>query len=275
MRALGSKPARKDPGRSAGRRIRLAVATGFIAMAAYLVGAHVSGSIDPLARRPIFDGFAPPPPYRWVSPPPSLAHGNVKPASGSFRVKFGPKGVSQPEVLSTNDLQASVILSDGAFVPMAGQTSVMVTITPIATDPRAETPTGLRIIGNVYRFSAAYQPGGGLVTALSNVGQLTLAAPPSTDGLIHPQALLSSKDGKTWTRLLSSDGITQVGADVRSFGYFVVAETVAGGKKPFPLARIVYSALIVGLVLLIGIPIAVHEIRSRRSRRGSRRPRRR
>jgi hypothetical protein len=246
---------------------RRAILSGLLVAAAYVAGALVTGRIDPLAKRPIFDGFAPPPPYRWVSPPPSLANGNQKPDSGTARVRFGAKGTSTPVAAATRDLQASLILSGGAFPPMPGQQFVQLRIQPLAP-PASGTPlSGLRVAGNVYLFAATYEPGGPSVTSLSKEAQLTLVAPTSVDGLIHRHALLFSSDQRSWQVIPSSDAITQVGGNVRSLGYYAVGEYVAGAKKkPFPVGKVIQYALVGALVLLVVIPILVHEVRTRRSR---------
>jgi hypothetical protein len=259
------------------RSNRLALLTGLFVAGSYLLGAFFTGRIDPLARRPIFDGFAPPPPYQWVSPPPTVPRGNDKPATGRFRVKFGANGVSKPDVLSTSDLQVTLIVSEGTFAPKASQTSTLVTIQPFAPAQFGPPPSGLQIAGNVYRLQATYEPGDTAIPTLTQQVQLTMVYPPASDGLIHRHAVLQSPDGKSWTTLVASDAGSQVGAQVGSLGYFAVAEYVAGGKRPFPLGKIIQYVLIGAFVLVLAIPIAAHELRSRRSkrRRAARRTRRR
>src|SRR5206468_635193 len=145
------------------------------------------------ARRPILDGFAPPPPYQWVSPPPGVAAGNDKPTGGSFRVRFGANGTSRADVLSTSDIQVTLILSGGTFPPETGETSALVTIQPFAPSKFAAPPSGLGVDGNVYRLRAKYQPGGGGIETLAKPVQLTMVYPPSSDGLVHRHAVLQSK----------------------------------------------------------------------------------
>jgi hypothetical protein len=252
------------------RRAR-AVIAGLAVACLYLLGATISGGISPLARRPVLDGFAPPPPYRYVKPPQSLAASNQKPEAGSLTVKFDRSGVSEAQVISTNDLQASLIVNEGAFAPEAGQSSVVVRIVPLAPDPNGSVPPGLAIVGNVYQVTVAYQPGGDSIRALSMPGQLSLVAPHSLDGLIHAHSMVASPDGKSWTTLPSNDAITQVGANVISLGSFAVGQRVTGGKKPFPLGRIIYYGVIAAVVLIVGVPILVYEWRRRqRDRRRAR-----
>lgn len=260
------------PGRSPAWHRRWAMLAGLAVAGAYLLGASVSGRLDPTARRPIFDGFAPPPPYRWVSPPADTAHGNQKPASGRFRVKFDASGTSLADVVSTSDLQATLILSDATFVPMSDQTSAVITMQPLAPEDLGPPPAGLRIAGNVYRLQATHQPSGTLVSTLSQPAELTLVYPPSPDGLIHAHTVLQSRDGTSWTALPTNDAGSQAAVEVSSLGYFAVAERATGGKRPFPLGKVLQYALIGVLVLVLAVPIVAHELRSRRSRRARRRP---
>jgi hypothetical protein len=245
----------------------VAILAGLGVAGAYLLGASVSGRLDPSARRPIFDGFAPPPPYRWVSPPPAAAQGNQKPAGGRFRVKFDAGGISVADVLSTSDLQVTLILSEATFVPMAGQTSALISVQPLAPEDLDPAPPGLRIAGNVYRLQGTYRPSGTAVSSLSQPAELTLVYPPSADGLIHAHTVLQSRDGTSWTALPTNDAGSQAAVEVSSLGYFAVAERVTGGKRPFPLGKIIQYALIGALVLVLAVPIVAHEVRSRRSRR--------
>jgi hypothetical protein len=89
--------------------------------------------------------------------------------------------------------------------------------------------------------------------------------------------MLRSRDGKVWTKLQTNDAGVEAGVETTSLGYFAVSEQVMGGKRPFPLGKIIYYGLIGVLVLVVAIPIAVHELRSRRGRRrrAARRSRRR
>ena len=126
----------------------------------YLVSAAVSGRDSPLGRRAILDGFAPPPPYRWASPPPDLAPTNKPPSAGHFTLSLDPGTGSRARVLSTADSQVSLAIQQGAIAPRSGETAVAVAIVPIAPPPKASLPDRLEIAGNVYRLTATYQPSG-------------------------------------------------------------------------------------------------------------------
>jgi hypothetical protein len=250
----------------------MAAISGLIVVVAYLGGAFLSGRLDPFARRPVLDGFAPPPPYRWVNPPSDQAAGNQAPSSGRFEVKFDADGVSAADVLSTDDLQVTLILSDGSFASASGQRSAVVTVQPLDPAKLGPPPAGLRVSGNAYKIAAAYRPGGAAIKKLALDVQLTLVYPPSPDGLIHRHAIIRSPDGTTWTALPSNDAGSQAGVEVGSFGYYAVGEYVTGGKKkPFPIGKVIQYAGIGALLLVIGVPIVVHEVRTRRARRSRRR----
>lgn len=91
------------------------VVAGLLAATLYVAAATVTGQLGPLSRRPIFDGFLPPPPYRWVDPPPSLEDTNQEPLSQTSSVPF-KRETSQSQVISTPDLQASIFLVEARFL---------------------------------------------------------------------------------------------------------------------------------------------------------------
>ena len=111
---------------------RRALVLGLGVAGAYLVLAAVSGRLSPFASRPILDGFAPPPPYHWVSPPPDLASTNKPPSAGRFTLSLDPTTGSKADVFSTADGQVSLALGEGAVPSRPGQDSVALTITPMA-----------------------------------------------------------------------------------------------------------------------------------------------
>jgi len=120
-------------------------ATLAILIALYLVGAFKLGVIR-------WDGLSPEP-YRYVSPPPGVQNPGP-PASASQQITF-TNGVSNQAQVYTSDLQAQLILGDGAFPPDATNSPVAVTITPQAPPQRAN----LQFHGNAYVVHAAYASG--------------------------------------------------------------------------------------------------------------------
>ena len=128
-----------------------------------------------LAGFPILDdGVGPPPPYRWVKPPPDRLRDNVapQPSTGSVPLTALGSGGS----VTTQDGQAQ-LLSDTNSVPVPpGQRSLTVTITPL--DPATLGPSpdgGYRYGSNGYRFAASYEPSGQAVTAITATVVLAFA----------------------------------------------------------------------------------------------------
>lgn len=253
-----------------GARVLLA---GALAAGAYLAGAALSGHLSPAARRPLLDGFGSNQPYRWVTPPAALAANNQPPhhARQTFAFKAS---VLQGGVVSTNDLQATVILQDGSIKPSNGQTGVLVTVDPLDPATLAAPPSGLSFDGNAYRIVGAYQPGGAKASAVSPAADLALTYPADATfglgGLKHQ--ILASADGKTWQTLPSQDlpGSLQVTAKMGTLGYFVVARTggagsATGGSSSLRrILPIVVAAVVVLLILLFTSPRVIRRIRRSR-----------
>ena len=213
--------------------VRTKAAASLLAvLAAYLAGAVLSGHMSPFARRPLLDGTGPPAPYNWVNPPPALAPTNKPAESGSYTVTL--KGASQPGVFQTNDRQAVLILPTGAIPKSAGATSIQLTLQPLNPAGLGSPPKGQAIAGNVYLIKGVYQPGGSKVTRLSGGQSEAALIYPLTASTKH--TLIQSKDGKTWTKLPSTDQLANhqvLATKVTQLGYFAVA-VPASGASPVP-----------------------------------------
>jgi hypothetical protein len=242
----------------ASRRL-IVSAAGLALVGAYLVGAWASGRLDPFARRPVLDGFAPPPPYRWVSPPPDLAASNEQPASVSATVAFSSDGESEAAAISTPDLQASLFVVGRAFPSRTGARGVAVDVRPRAPRPGGSLPDDVEIDGNVYAFSARYEPNGGpLGGALRRKARVVLVYPsPPPEGRFE-HVLLSSPDGRTWrsvpTRVATAQH--QAAADVSELGFFAMGRrtlSARGGiSQPVRLAVFVLLLLAAAGAAFIG-----------------------
>jgi len=198
---------------------------GLAAIGAYVLGAWISGSISPLARRPVLDGAATLP-YRWVAPPPSLAGTNKPPYSTRSTVAFSGDG-SQPDVINTNDQQAEVLLQPGAIPKVPGADSVTVTIVPIDPATIGSPPDHLFVLGNAYRFRAAYAPTGAAVSTFRTPPQIFLMW-PAVGVAARDRTLLSSPDGASWTALrtqVDHSLLTATAEPASMNGYFEVATT--------------------------------------------------
>jgi hypothetical protein len=260
------------------RDSRRALVLGLVIAGVYVVMSAVGGRLSPFARRPILDGFAPPPPYRWVSPPPDLASTNKPPATGRFTLRLDPATGSKADVFSTADGQVSLALGEGAIPARAGQDSVALTITPMAPAAGAEVPRKLQIAGNAYRIAAQYQPSGTPVVRLRSPARLVLAYPLPIDVAVYHHTLLHSKDGSSWTTLRSTDSLVGqlVHADVGELGFFSVGQAVLGTAGPSSSSgggTVFVVVLVAGAAVLATIVVAEIRRRARRrSVRGRRKP---
>lgn len=248
---------------------RRALMVGLTVVAAYAVLAAISGRLTPLARRPLLDGFAPPPPYNYVSPPPDVASTNKRPAAGKFTIALDPTSGSEPKVVATSDFQASIALAQGAIAPRDGDSSVTLAMAPMAPGRNLTLPSGLQMIGNVYRFTATYKPTGTPVSGLRQEGQLVLAYPLQSHSLTFRHTLLRSADGHSWTAVTSTDSIAQqlVQGNVAELGYFAVGQSGSGTPKPSSSLGHVFSTVVLwGLVGLVVLAFLLAELRRRRNR---------
>ncbi len=252
---------------SPGRR---ATALGLLIAVLYLIAAVLSARIDPFAARPILDGIAGPPLYRWVEPPPPFVSTNTAPAPGRFELSpadltYAPGTGSEAGVFATGDFQANLALATHAIAPRSGATSVSLTLTPLAPGADLELPDGYQIAGNVVRIEAVYRPTADRVSRLARPSLLTLSYPIVVQGGFS-NAVLVSTDGTRWAALESTDhpGQQAVIATVRSLGYVAVgqtsgAETVAPPATPPGRAidRWVVVALAVAAILAIVLVIVL------------------
>ncbi|MGH2830003.1 MAG: hypothetical protein ACRDJM_05925 [Actinomycetota bacterium] len=231
-------------------------------IAAYLVGAAISGQLSPLARLPLLDGVHAPP-YRWVTPPPQQAPTNQRPEPASESLALSRTGTPQ-KIVTTLDQQASLSLPASAIKAATGRRGVEAKIEPL--DPASlggQAPSKLSFFGNAYRVALRYVPGGAAVGQLQPAGTLTLVYPapaPSQIG-ITPQMLYST-DGRDWRKVESTvqHATQQLSTPVNDIGYFAIAMPAAAAArkagKSFPWIVIVVVVGGVGLVTGTGYRIA-------------------
>jgi hypothetical protein len=149
-------PRGTERGTSASGRV---FAWGVVAALCYVLVVMASQRAGRLPPLLLFDGFAPPTPYRWVAPPRELRATNQPPQPAAGTIALTASG-SQPGSLTTDDGQAVVVFSTDAIEPSPGETAVRVTITPL--DPGRVVPPALRrtVDGNAYRIDAVYSGSG-------------------------------------------------------------------------------------------------------------------
>ena len=202
------------------------MAAALVAVIAYLSGAALSGHLSPLARHPLMDGFVPPQPYKWVSPPPTVTS-NQPPASAHQLLNL-PKqqGIGY---VHTSDGQVQLIIGKGTWdVPAAtGQAGVLVTVDPLDPARFGKAPSGLSISGNVVRVTTTLQPSGTSVETFTAPVTLIMEYPPiATAGVTSPpRTILWSKDGSTWTHVATQNAHVQQSAyaTVQKPGYYAVS----------------------------------------------------
>lgn len=166
--------------------------------------------------RLLYDGFAPPPPYRWVRPPLSLLLANKPPGAAQETITFTPSGSRQASVVTEDD-QAAVVFPPGAVERLPGASAVEVTITPLDPHTLPALPPGLRPDGNAYRVDAVYLPSHAPVILRAAVSVI-LRYP------VHASTLLRLS-GSRWEELRTTrvPVAFQIFAPTRGLGVFVAA----------------------------------------------------
>ena len=194
-----------------------------------------------------FDGFAPPQPYRWVSPPPGVPNGG-SPAGIAQRIAV-VEGQSAIASIFTPDNQASVTFEQGAFQVTPGMQSVAVRIEP---QTRYPAPKRLNLVTNVY-----------LITATAPLRRPALVTLRYSDIVTVPSGLFEAPaSGGGWRSLPGTQVVGSayyVTASTSQFGYFAAGTVAAGGSKagtaPAKRQSGINPFLIVGgivLLLLLG-----------------------
>ena len=236
--------------------LRRAGAGLFVLYAATAVATHVLAGG---AGRPLFDGFGPPAPYRWVNPPPELARDNMPAESAERLVPLTDMG-SEPTNASTPDAQIIVGLPRTAIPPHPPDTAVLLRIAPRDGFQLGPIPPDLRVVSNAYQITMAYQPSQEPITQVVLTASIAMTA--STQG----DTLLYSTDGQQWAITLSRPfGATHgVLGTFEGPGYYLVAASPAvtattttrpsaegGGSGGFLAAMIVAAAIgLIGLAVV-------------------------
>ncbi len=163
---------------------RRSAVVGVVLLGAYLVVLAVTVGLRSDHVRPLYDGFAPPPPYQWVDPPSFFASGNVTPESVTATVALSRDG-SVPAGIATPDGQFALNLGRGAIAPSSGASSVTVKITPVAPDDLGPLParSGLRPNGNAYLVSMRYENGKAVTRTEAGSSTIVVEIPEIGTGL--------------------------------------------------------------------------------------------
>ncbi|MGH9222523.1 MAG: hypothetical protein ACRD2W_01695 [Acidimicrobiales bacterium] len=241
--------------RAAGRA-RSSLQVGAALAVVYAIAAVLTGS------RPLFDGFAPPTPYRWVNPPREFRTGNMAPRPSTVEVPLGPGGSFNASG-SSEDGQVILSFGEGTLPAHPPDTKVIVQITPVDPAVLAPPPAGLATDGNAYRLDFAHDPSRQPITELAMPADLFLVVPEPA------QTLLFSPDGRTWENLpfRPVPDPTQIAGAFTRPGYFLAvappvgrpSDTGSGDEGSRVLA---VGAVTVALALLLGFaPVAWRRVR--------------
>jgi hypothetical protein len=213
---------------------------GLAALALYVGGAAISFHAG-LPARPVYDGNAPPAPYRWVDPPEELAEGNLQPQPTTAILEITRRG-TQPRGVLTSDAQAQATLPEGAFEEARGARSVAFRLEPLDPDRQAPPPRGLQFDGNAYRTTAEYEPRGGQAD-LRTTMTVVLRYPR------HATVLLRLDDDR-WVRVRTTriPAALSVVGQVEDLGTFVAAGplTPSQGIPPAVIAWVSGGAAVLG-----------------------------
>jgi hypothetical protein len=201
-----------------------------------------------------YDGFGPPQPYNWTCPPPQ-AGANLKPTSGHADIKV-VGGVSEAGSAFDNDGQIVMSFLPGAF-DATGKTAISVDVAPLPTCPQ---PSGILFVTNVYRMTADAP----LVKPANLRIRYSNLEPDPTN------VYFASDPAGPWKTIptVRTGEPFVIDASTSSFGYFAAGYPSSspasgairiGGGQVLPIV----VAVIIGLVVLAGIPLAL--LRGRQS----------
>jgi hypothetical protein len=199
-----------------------------------------------------YDGFTPPQPYNWTSPPPQAVAGNLQPLSGHLEIKV-LGGVSDANSAFTDDGQVVIGFLPGAF-DAAGKATITVDIKPQSTFP---PPDGLHFATNVYLITAdaPLVKDANLVLRYSDLVPAPSYVYQATDPNGSWKNVGASAESQPFT----------VQTTTKQLGYFAAGypagATASSSSAASRLLPIAVAVLIVG-VLVAGIPLAM--IRRRR-----------
>jgi hypothetical protein len=214
--------------------------------------------------RPLFDGLVPPPPYRWVNPPPGAGF-NTRPERDVISVPLTAAGSELAGPAAVNG-QVVLNLPEGAIPPRPGATEVRITVTPLDPGRLGPLPEGLTSDGNAYEIGMRYRPSGGALADLAVPGNIILATPEPAS------VLLFSSDGRGWETIDTQrvGGPDSVGGPFLRPGHYVAA--VPGIARPVEepggWLRTARRAAIVVLSVALVANLARRALQRRRARRG-------
>jgi hypothetical protein len=194
-----------------------------VAAAAYVGTALALSRTGIVPIRPLYDGLAPPAPYRYVNPPEDLADSNEQPLGAEGVLEVGRKGTAARSI-PTGDGQMLVVFPEKAIAARGGEERVNVGIRAVDPARLPPPPKGLKIDGNAYVVSAVH--------AKSKArADLDLAATVVLRYPMHATRVVRLS-GRSW-RPLKTQGAQaslQVFADTDALGTFAAAGLPAASR---------------------------------------------
>ena len=237
------------------------LALGLVAAGAYLATFWAVSSGLPFVR-PLYDGLAPPAPYRYVKPPSDLAADNEAPARAVGTLIVDKKG-SRARTVTTADGQALAVFADRAIPRRGGEKEATVRITPLDPSSLPKPPGDLVITGNAYRITANF----------SESEQPIDIEVPATVVLrypLHDTAMLRL-DGRRWQRIAAqgAQASLQLFAETPRLGTFATAGIPEPSRQ-----WIAYAAAAGGIVAgVVGYRAGRRRVRKRPRKHRPRRAR--
>ena len=226
---------------------RRALGWGALVVGVYLATAAATSRTLPI--RPLFDGLAPPVPYRWVNPPADLKADNQKPEAAEQDLALKPEGNEEASV-ATLDAQATLIVPQGVFVSTTGDKSVHIEVTPRDPAQYGPPPPRLQYSGNAYELHATFQPSGAQAIPSREITVL----------LSHPvhATKIFLRDADRWTELATTTvpAALQVFAKTRLIG-----PVVAAGPATSSALRWWTLGVASGIAAVLGVAFGIRERR--------------
>jgi hypothetical protein len=206
-----------------------------------------------------YDGFGPQAPYRWVSPPPQFKGANQPPLSGQATIRVNASGVVDAGSVFTQDGQASISFTPGAFEAPPDRSPVTISIKPVATYPN---PGNVHLATNVYcvTSSAPVAPGKDVLVTLT-----------FSDQLPAPSSVYEYQDSRPWENIGSTGTAApfSISARASKIGCFAggypanpkqsASGVKVGGGQTLPIV----IAVAILVVVLAGVPLALVRRRGR------------
>jgi hypothetical protein len=206
-------------------RRTLAGGVGFAAVYVSIVAITMVATGRSVA--PLFDGLTPPPPYRWVKPPPGYGV-NVKPRRTEGSVPLSDTGSVLAAPTGVNG-QVVLNLPERAIPRHDRDTAVDIAFTPLDPARLGVLPPGFVPDGNAYEINLSYRESSAAITDMVLPGNIILSTPEPAS------VLLFSPDGHRWETMATQrvGGPDAVGGPFRHAGHYVAA--IPG--RPPPASR--------------------------------------